>query len=58
MDTACCNSTTGTKDAVIIDTGLLTAWNLCTVTADGKRTGLMQSRLQSAVSADNRRPPR
>ena len=39
--------TTGTKDAVIIDTGLLTALNR-TVAVDGKiRTGLMQSRLQS-----------
>ena len=39
--------TTGTKDAVIIDTGLLTALNR-TVAVDGKiRAGLMQSRLQS-----------
>jgi len=39
--------TTGTKDAVIIDTGLLTALNR-TVAVDGKtRPGLMQSRLQS-----------
>ena len=50
MDTAV--GTTGTKDAVIIDTGLLTALNR-TVTADGKtRTGLMQSRLQSVSAGE------
>ncbi len=39
--------TTGTKDAVIIDTGLLTGLNQI-VAVDGKtRAGLMQSRLQS-----------
>ncbi len=44
--------TTGTKDAVIIDTGLLTALNQ-TVTVDGKtRTGLMQSRLQSVSAGE------
>ena len=44
--------TTGTKDAVIIDTGLLTALNR-TVTVDGKtRTGLMQSRLQSVSAGE------
>ena len=44
--------TTGTKDAVIIDTGLLTALNQ-TVTVDGKtRTGLMQSRLQSVSASE------
>jgi len=49
MDTAV--GTTGTQDAVIIDTGLLIGLNQ-TFTVDGKtRTGLMQSRLQSS-SAD------
>jgi hypothetical protein len=44
--------TTGTQDTVAIDTGLLTALNQ-TVTVDGKvRTGLMQSRLQSAPAAE------
>jgi S1-C subfamily serine protease len=44
--------TTGTKDAVIIDTGLLTALNQ-TVTVDGTtRTGLMQSRLQSVSAGE------
>jgi len=44
--------TTGTKDAVIIDTGLLTALNQ-TVTVNGKtRTGLMQSRLQSVSAGE------
>ena len=44
--------TTGTKDAVIIDTGLLTALNQ-TVTVDGRtRTGLMQSRLQSVSAGE------
>jgi S1-C subfamily serine protease len=44
--------TSGTKDAVIIDTGLLTALNW-TVTVDGKtRTGLMQSRLQSVSAGE------
>jgi S1-C subfamily serine protease len=39
--------TTGTKDAVVIDTGLLTGLNQ-TVAVDGKtRAGLMKSRLQS-----------
>ena len=44
--------TTGTNDAVIIDTGLLTGLNE-TVAVDGKnRTGLMQSRLQSVSAGD------
>jgi S1-C subfamily serine protease len=44
--------TTGTQDTVAIDTGLLTALGQ-TVTVDGKtRTGLMQSRLQSAPTAE------
>jgi len=44
--------TTGTKDAVIIDTGLLTALNQ-TVTVDGRtRTGLMRSRLQSVSAGE------
>jgi S1-C subfamily serine protease len=50
MDTAV--GTTGTRDAVVINTGVLVALNQ-TVTVAGKtRTGLMQSRLQS-VSADD-----
>jgi S1-C subfamily serine protease len=44
--------TPGTQDAVAIDTGLLTALNQA-VTVDGKtRTGLMQSRLQSAPATE------
>jgi S1-C subfamily serine protease len=44
--------TTGTKDAVIIDTGLLTALNQ-TVRVDGRtRTGLMRSRLQSVSASE------
>ena len=39
--------TTGTKNAVIIDTGLLTALNRTVKVDDKTRTGLMQSRLQS-----------
>lgn len=39
--------TTGTKNAVIIDTGLLTALNRTVMVDDKTRTGLMQSRLQS-----------
>jgi S1-C subfamily serine protease len=39
--------TTGTKNAVIIDTGLLTALNRTVIVDDKTRTGLMQSRLQS-----------
>ncbi len=48
--------TAGTKDAVIIDTGLLTGLNQ-TVTMDGKiRTGLMQSRLQSVSAGESGGP--
>ena len=44
--------TTGTKDAVIIDTGLLTALNQ-TVAVDGRTwTGLMRSRLQSVSAGE------
>ncbi len=44
--------TTGTKDAVIIDTGLLVALNR-TVVMDGKTwAGLMQSRLQSVSAGE------
>jgi S1-C subfamily serine protease len=50
MDTAV--GTTGTRDAVIINTGVLIALNQ-TVTVAGKaRTGLMQSRLQSVSEGD------
>ncbi len=44
--------TVGTKDAVIIDTGLLTALNQ-TVAVDGRTwTGLMRSRLQSVSAGE------
>ena len=44
--------TTGTRDAVVISTGVLIALNQ-TVTVAGKaRTGLMQSRLQSVSESD------
>jgi S1-C subfamily serine protease len=50
MDTAV--GTTGTQDAVIIDTGLLIALNR-TFTANGKTlTGLLQSRLQSSSESE------
>ncbi len=44
--------TTGTKDAVIIDTGLLTGLNQTVTVAGRTRTGLMQSRLQSVSAGE------
>ena len=49
MDSAV--GTTGTRDAVIIATGVLVALNQTATVAGRARTGLMQSRLQSSAPA-------